>query len=331
MGGKQLTRVKVEEIAKKANVSSATVSRVLNHPELVNERTKKNIIRIMRQMGYGAIQEERSKIILVLVPEAENDFYQAIYAGIYAAASHKDYQYIVRHCASASLPSEASIRELVYAVNTAGILLLAPATLEQLANLEKYAPVVQCCECVPVPDQFYVTIDDYRAAYNITAILIKNGRRRFGFVNHTGPYKYAKERRRGFEQALQDAGIALNPAWMVELNNYYFVQSHSILTQMFRAEETLPDAIVTVSDVYGAAAIKAAKECGLCVPGDVAITGFDNVTIGYITDPLLTTVSQPAFQMGNLACEILMNRIENPGYKPQQILLDTEIIVRGST
>lgn len=331
MEGKQLARIGVEEIARKAGVSSATVSRVLNHPELVNEKTRRNIIRIMRQMGYGSVQCGKSNIILVIVPEAENTFYQPIYSGIHAAAQRKNYQYIVRHSARASLPSESSIKELVYAVNTAGILLLAPATPAELSALEKYAPVVQCCECEPTPESFCVTIDDYKASYNMTWNLIKSGRRRFAFVNHTASYKYAKERRRGFEAALREADIPWCPSWMVELNSFSFVQSYSILSQIFCTAESLPDAIVTVSDAYGAAAIKAARERGLRVPADIAVTGFDNVNICYMTDPTLTTVSQPAFQMGNLACELLLSRIENPESRPQQIVMDTEIIVRGST
>jgi len=327
----RLRKVRIEEVAEKAGVSTATVSRVLNHPEMVNERTRGKVLQVMHQMGYGNMQKPRSNVLLVLVPDAENSFYSEIFNGIYAAADRRNYQYVIRHSNRGRLPSEDTIRSLCQATGACGILTLSSASLEQLRMMEQYAPVVQCCECVDDPETTYVTIDDRKAAYNITASMIKNGRRRIAFVNNLQTFKYARQRRLGFEDAMREAGLEINPAWMIELASYDYMQAHSAVSQMFRLPGLRPDAVVTVSDTYGVAAIKAAKGCGFRVPEDVAVSGFDNLSICHLTEPTLTTVSQPAFMMGNLSCELLISRIENPNQKPQQIVLNTEIVVRGST
>ena len=330
MAGGLLKKIKIEEVARRAGVSAATVSRTLNHPEMVSGETRARVLGMMRHLGYGGMQERRSNVLLVVVPDAENSFYAEIYNGIYAAANRRGYQYVIRHCNRGRLPSEETMRSLCLATGAAGILLLGAATREQLRALEECAPVVQCCECLEDPDSTYVTIDDFAAARSMTARLIQGGRRRLALVNHMPGFKYARERRRGFEAALREAGLPLNPAWMLELGGYSYQDALAAVSQMLRLPGKLPDAVVTVSDNYGAAAIRAAKECGLRVPEDLAVTGFDNTGVCRITEPTLTTVAQPAFQMGNLACELLISRVENPSQTPQHIVLDTEIVMRGS-
>lgn len=325
-------KVRITEIAELSKVSATTVSRVINHPELVNESTRRRVLGVMEQMNIFDTRRQSSKIILVIVPDTSNSFYSQIYDGIYAAADRKGYQFIIRQCVMDRLPSRESVRELCRATNAAGILLLTSATAEELRGLEGIAPVVQCCECLAEDENStYVTIDDYKAEYNITQNLIKSGRRRLAFVNQAPAYKFARERRRGFDDALRDAGLEANPAWMIELSSFNFLMSRSAVSQLFRNREDIPDAVVTVSDIYGVAAIKAVKDNGLTVPGDVAVTGFDNIELCHLIEPTLTTVSQPAFRMGNLSCELLIGKIEDPDAQAQQIILDTEIIVRGST
>lgn len=332
MKNEQDRKVRMTEIAQMSNVSTTTVSRVMNHPELVNEWTRKRVLQVMEQMNCGGAQRTRSKIILVIVPDISNSFYAQIYDGIYAAADRKGYQFIIRQCVMDRLPSRDSIRGLCQATNASGILLLTSATVEEMRSMESVAPVVQCCECLTQNEDFtYVTIDDYRAEYNMTQNLVKSGRKKFAFVNQIPAYKFARERRRGFEDAVREAGLEINPAWMIELSSFNFLMSRSAISQLFRSHGDVPDAIVTVSDIYGVAAIKAVKDNGFSVPDDVAVTGFDNLELCHLIEPSLTTVSQPTFRMGNLACELLIGKIEDPEAKTQQIVLDTEIIVRGST
>ncbi len=106
--------------------------------------------------------------------------------------------------------------------------------------------------------------------------------------------------------------------------------SSAVIMQML-SRENPPNAIFAASDVFAAVAIKTAKAIGLNVPGDLMVVGFDNIDMATISDPAITTISQPKFQMGYVACNLPADQINNPSAEPQRVILETELIVRGST
>ena len=137
-------------------------------------------------------------------------------------------------------------------------------------------------------------------------------------------------REKGFLSALRKAGLQANSNWILHITEIDFDIAVSVITSLLKGSDR-PDAIYCVSDVYGAATIKAIQNYGLRVPEDIAVVGFDNISLSKMVVPALTTINQPKKQLGHQACEILINLIENPSTPPQHILLDTELIVRSST
>jgi LacI family repressor for deo operon, udp, cdd, tsx, nupC, and nupG len=116
---------------------------------------------------------------------------------------------------------------------------------------------------------------------------------------------------------------------MVQVPEFSYDAAVSIATQLLSMPER-PDAIFAASDVFAVAAIKAAKRLGIAIPRDLGIIGFDNTNISVMSEPALTTVKQPQYQLGFLACEMLIEQMHSENFAPRQIMLDAEIIIRES-
>ena len=143
-------------------------------------------------------------------------------------------------------------------------------------------------------------------------------------------YKYARQRKAGYIQTLEAAHIPLNKDWIIQLPELDFDMALSSTHQLMSQKEH-PTAVFAVSDVLAAAAIRGCRLAGLSVPSDIIVTGFDNVNISQATSPPITTINQPKYQMGYMACELLIEKLNTPGAKPRQVLLNTELIIREST
>lgn len=323
----------IHDVAKAAGVSIATVSRAMNHIETVKPKTLQKVKEAIIEVGYlneaDLINVEHSNIILVLLPEISNLFYSKIIEGIHSAAKIGGYEELLRQIGSSDYPLER-IEKLVRLTKAAGIIFLGPVSdPDTLSAISTTTPIVQCCEYNELSNQSYVSVDDYAATKNIINYMITKGYRKIALINGSIKYKYARQRQIGYLDALKEAGLQTNPNWMIQMPEISYEPVIPLVMQLLNSDNR-PDAIFAVSDTYGVASIKAAKRCGLSIPDDIAIAGFDNTYLASISEPTLTTVSQPQFQLGYLAGEILMERISNPKIPCQQILLDTELIVRES-
>lgn len=321
------------QIAEKANVSIATVSRVLNDTGRVSPVSRQKVLQAMRDLEYDSAMTHMAALtrsILVLVPDFGNPFYSNIIDGIQQTARDN-------HCEAFLVQTKDNYTNPNYYPNLvkkgrfSGILWLSSTPpVELLSVLGQSIPMVMCCE---YPADFpcsYVSIDDRTAAYRAVNYLISTGCRKIGFVNCSLKYKYARHRREGYLQALEDAGLPFNPEWYITIPYIDYTLAHSAILQALNADAP-PDAFFTCSDVYAAATINAARKLGFSVPGQLSVIGFDNVETSRITSPAITTIDQPGFQMGQQACSILVEKIDNPQLPDRHILLNTEFIIRDST
>lgn len=190
--------------------------------------------------------------------------------------------------------------------------------------------MVQCCEYNEEATYPYVSIDDFTAAENATNYLISCGCTKLAFINGPATFKYANKRYEGFSSALSKAEISIPPNWVVQLPEINYEMAYSAVCRILNSE-TRPNAFFTISDIFAAAVIRAAKRFHLHVPKDIMVVGFDNIDLSSMTSPSLTTVNQPGFQQGYSACELLLKIIENPSVTPRSLLLDAELIIREST
>lgn len=333
-------KVTISDIADAAGVSIATVSRAFNNKGNIKQSTKNLIYEVARKLGYKIpvhleytdfSDSENNRNILMLVPQLSNPFYTLIFDGAQDIAFKHGYRLMISQPPKDSLASKDYLLQLGNSSPFAGLILLQTIP-EDVAFLYKQSglPFVQCSEFSEDYDTSYISIDDVLAAKNATEYLISIGRTKIAFINSPLTYKYAREREEGFCSAMKQASLDINPDWLYHLPDISFDVAFSSVMQLLQ-QPNIPNAIFTVSDVYAAAAIKAATRLGLRVPQDIAVVGFDDIEISTMIEPSITTVSQPRYQLGSLSCNILIDHINNPNAGSQKILLDTHLIMRESS
>lgn len=329
------SKITVAAIAKKAGVSPATVSRVLNNRnDLVKEDTIKQVIAAMQELGY-TIPEMKTTVpreqpvIIMNIPTVNNIFYSQVIQGAIASANAHGCHLIINQ-APLDLGYIQSFFNLVKRVDAAGIILTGPVSTDILEQIGRTVAVVQCCEYNPEVDLPFVSINDFKAAETTTEYLIERGYNKIAFINGPANYKYSRDRQKGFLSAIDKANITIPSSWMPHLPEVNYEMAYSVVCQLLSAD-IKPNAFFTVSDTYAAAVIRAAKRYHYHIPKDIIVIGFDNTEISSVCTPSITTVSQPRFQIGYTACEILLEKINNPGMETRSIFLETELIIREST
>ena len=327
------------ELAEECGVSIATISRFINGTGPVKAATRELITAKMRELHYPIPEAypvknywPKEKLIMINIPSLSNTFYNEILRGARNAASRLGY-FLLVNVEHLNASNKHNFFELLRNVNPAGIIILNALPDDYFEELcsGKYTQFVQCCEYTEHQEQIsYVSIDDYHATRNIMSYIFSTGHKRVAILSGPERYKYARHRMKGFRDALFEAGLSLNKDWVIQLPEIEFDLALSSVNKMLSTPDR-PDAIFCTSDIYAAAAIRGAVTAGLKVPHDVIVTGFDNIDISRTTSPSITTMSQPKYQLGFLACELLTDKIRNPHAAAQQILLDTELIIREST
>ncbi|MGB4407684.1 MAG: LacI family DNA-binding transcriptional regulator [Sphaerochaeta sp.] len=329
------SKATIQEIATQANVSVATVSRVLNNKSIVKKETKEKVKKAMLELGFDITEvafpnvEAPSQLLMINLPSISNPFYNEIVKGAKDSASRRGYFLLIN-----SQHLHNSFNTFLYLIKqlkVAGVVMLNPLLEGELSQLLKLTPTVLCSEFIETnPEVSYVGINDLLATEKVMNMILSADRRKIAILSGPMRYKYARERKKGYLLALQAAGIPLLDDWVIQLPEIDFKMAYSICIQLLNSQNR-PDAIFTVSDVFAVAAIKAAQTVGLRVPEDVMVTGFDNVNFSEFMTPSITTVQQPKYQLGYIATEMLIDQLEKKHSLPQYVILDTEIIVRESS
>lgn len=326
-----MKKIRSKDVAKQAGVSNSTVSRALNDKNLVNPQTYQRIVRAMNLLGYKASENIArystritSRLIIIDLPTLSNAFYEEIIFGIEAIANRNNFTIMVNSTGYQTLMS------ICQEIKIGGVITLTGYSATQLDKLTELTLVVQCCEFAenyPLP---YVSIDDYEATKKALNYLYTTGKRKFSLINQSADFKFSRERHRAFCDFLEEKNLELNENFYIRIPDFDYKLTVSAVKFML-SQENHPDSIFAVSDVFAAAAIKAASLLGINVPNELSVIGFDNLMIDEIISPSITSIQQPRFTLGSTACEFLIEKIAHPEIPNKQYLLDTELIIREST
>lgn len=331
---KNYKRITYSEIAAQSGLSIATISRVINNSSNVREETRNAVLAAMKILDYDTSMIEApiqkiKDLIIFNIPSLNNPFYGLIIKGAKATAQRNGYNMLINEDPIDDKSIE-NFTALLKKTNAAGLITTNCISRSNLLKLDAVIPLVQCCECIPTTDIPFVTIDDVTAARNAVNYLISLGKKRIAFINGPIEYKYAQDRLKGYLQALEAAQIEKDNDVIIQLQE---IDSDMAITAAYQIlnSEKRPDAFFASSDVYAAAAIKAARRSLLRIPQDIAIVGFDNIELSSMCTPSITTVNQPKFQLGLLSCEMLIKRISKEQVSNGNMYLNTELIVRETT
>ena len=327
-------KIKIEDIAKDAGVSLATVSRCINHKGIVKEETYNKVIASARRLGYELEPvpydaSETDKLILFNLPSLGNPFFSEVVYGAKMSARRFGYQMLILEDVI-NTENIGTVLSLIRRTHAAGLITVNQIAAPILSTLSSSIPLVQCCEYNEALDLPRVSCNDRQAAANVVSHLISLGRKRVAFLNGSTDFIYGRCRLEGYRDALAKAGIPFDESLVILIPNGGYDLAVSAAMQIINSENP-PDAFFACSDVYAAAILRAAHLTGFRVPGDIAVSGFDNISLSTSTTPTITTVNQPKSQLGFTAAELLIERIQNPQAPVKNVVLDAELIIREST
>lgn len=325
----------IQEVAKEAGVSVATVSRVLNHHASVSPKTRAKVEEVIERLQYNPnmlgrnLRCAESRMLLVLVPSISNPFYSKIVQGIEDIARRHQYNTLL--CTTDSdVERENVYLDLLRNRMADGVISMDPAVdLAHIRQLGDEYPVIQCCEYSEADETPYVSIDNQTAAYKAVKHLLTMGHRKVAIINSDERFLYARLRKEGYLRALSEFGIPAEDRYILH-TDLHFESGHRAMKSLL-AQEGRPTAVFAVSDTLAIGALRSIKEAGLKVPDDIAVVGFDNIPFASMMNPSLTTVAQPMYEMGCEAARMLIKRIASPQERVESIVMDYELIIREST
>ncbi|MFW5985865.1 MAG: LacI family DNA-binding transcriptional regulator [Halanaerobiales bacterium] len=325
----------IRDVAEKADVSIATVSRVLNDQISVSPDTRKKVQIAIKELDYQPnylgrnLRRAETKMILVILQNISNPFYSKVVRGIEEMGHRQEYNIMI--CNTDSDPErERTYLELLVNRLVDGVILMEPEIDGfELSQISKNYPVVQCCEYKEELDVSHVSIDNVAAGYTAVNHVLSLGHTRIGMISGYNRLLSAKQREEGYKKALEEAGIDYDPG-LIKLGSYGYTGGLRAAKELLAMKDR-PTAIFAISDITAIGAIKAIKEKGLKVPDDMAVVGFDNTSIASMYEPGLTTISQPRFDMGKIAMKVLLKLIKSEENEPESIYLEHELIIREST
>lgn len=330
---KQL-KARVLQISEAAGVSPATVSRVLNHPELVKKETAQIVLDTMQKLGVEINRKTSTpppqKRTIIMNTPYRDQFYLEVAAGVKTAADASGY-FMASTSYDIGESNVGNFLEFVQEINACGVILANQLSKGVLEKIEKEVPIVQCCEFNPDVDIPHVTVDDFSAALHVTEYLINSGKTKIGFVSGPRKYKYATERKHGYHFAMNKAKLPIERFWEIELPSNSYEMAYSAVKQLLQFNEGYPEAFFCTSDILAMATIRAVVQKGLSVPNDIMVVGFDDIQFSSMMIPSISTVRQPVNQIGYTACNMLIQRLTTPSIPLKAMVLDTELIIREST
>jgi len=317
----------IKQVCLLAGVSTATVSRALKNPDMVNEKTRERIFKAIAEAGYrpnvlaSSIKTGRSNSLVVLVPNLSNPFFLKIIQGIEQAAQEMGYSVLL-----GDTQGDAK-REHEYAgmvlSNRADGLIHLDHSFPFSKNDEALAlnvPMVSVCERI-VSEKKYpvVELDNYSACRALANHLTSYGHRKFGVIAGQKESQIYRDRLAGIESVLKEEGIILEDGLIV--GGEYSIEAGEIGARELLSHPNKPTAIFCFNDDIAIGAIHEVKKHGLRVPEDISIVGFDNIKVSAYIDPPLTTIDQPAYEMGRKAVEVVLQQIQNkPLFRDREIV-----------
>jgi LacI family transcriptional regulator, repressor for deo operon, udp, cdd, tsx, nupC, and nupG len=325
----------IQDVAKEAKVSVATVSRVLNNSPLVLPDTKQSVLAAISTLNYQPnllgrnLRRTETKMILVLLPTIANPFYSRLVKGMEDAAHACGYNIMLCNTDSDKNREEVYL-ELLKKRLADGVIFMAPEIeLKELDKTSFISPTVQCCEYREGSKVSHVSIDNLRAAKDAVVHLIKCGYSRIGHISCKNNFVSTIQRKNGYKNALEEAGIPFDPE-LTAYGDYGFNSGYKAANRLLSLDKR-PEAIFAISDIMAIGAIKAIREKGLTIPADISVMGFDDISFASMYDPPLSTVSQPKYELGKTAVELLMRQLDKNNNGPEDIILPHKLIIRGST
>jgi LacI family transcriptional regulator/LacI family repressor for deo operon, udp, cdd, tsx, nupC, and nupG len=328
----------LQEVAERAKVSIATVSRVLNKSDKVVPETRATVEQALRELGYRPsrvarrlrMKDGHAHLVGLIIPDIQNPFYAEIARGVEDAAYAREYALLLCN-SDESLEKERFYLGVMQSESVDGVVLPPFDDTDQaVVELVKTGMPVVCVDrSLAKTKTDLVEVDNYQGALDAVNHLLNKGHKQIGLIEGRVDVSTSRERRRGYLDAL--AARNLSPRKELMRAGDFKQESGRILANELLDLRRPPTALFVCNNLMTVGALAAFHQRGLRVPDDVALVGFDDLPWAEALDPPPTVVRQPAYEVGRQAMELLLKRINEPDRPPVTVRLVPELVVRRST
>ncbi|HVL53263.1 MAG TPA: LacI family DNA-binding transcriptional regulator [Vitreimonas sp.] len=325
------------DVARRAGVSTMTVSRVINNSGYTSQATRVKVERAIADLGYvpnalaRQLRSKRSKTLALVITDITNPFFTSIARGAEDVA--RTHGFGVLFCnTDESEAEEVAYVSMLIQRQVDGVLLVPASHSSRSLRLlrERGVPVVVLDRRVSAPRVDVVRGDSEGGAYELVKHLLGLGHRRIAVLAGARTVSTSVDRVAGYRRALAAAGLELD-ADLIRYGGYHEAEGYEMARQVLALDQP-PTAIFAAQNFIAAGTLVAAREAGVRVPDDLSLVAFDDLPTTWLTDPFLTVAAQPAYELGERAAELLFQRLDGHGDRPaRSIVLPIDVIVRRSS
>ncbi len=332
-----MSKITIKDIAKKAGVSIATVSHVINKTRYVSDELKRKVYEVMEEADYhpnvmaGSLRRKKTKTIGLIVPDNANPFYAELAKAIENILFSYDFSLML--CNSEhNLEKELKYITVLRAKRVDGVIVIPAGSKADHINklVESGLPIITLDR--PVSDLLAdsVLIDHFQGIFDATEYLIKLGHERIAYIDKPFDLPHKFVRLKGFHKALKKYRIKLYGSLYTK-GGVCFADGARAMKILLKVKPT-PTAVLAFDDVIAMGALRTIQDYGLRVPEDISLIGFDDMPLCSYTNPRLTTIHYPKDTMAEIACKLLLERIEGSGSEERNnVILPPRLVLREST
>jgi LacI family transcriptional regulator len=330
--------VTIRDVAKVAGVSTGTVSNVLNRPEIVAETTRQRVLDAVESTGFirntqaYQLRGGRSHTVGVVVLDVSNPFFTEMFRGAESRLQVEGYV-LMLGSTDDSVEREMNFVRAMEEHRVEGVLITpAAADLSTLSGLKtRGVPTVLLDRKAPADEFCSVTVDDVRGGELAARHLFETGHRQVAFVNGPTTIRQCRDRRLGVRKAAR-AMVKSQAVEVFEISVGALTVRHGEeAVERIMAMATRPTAVMCANDLLALGVLRGLAARGVRVPDDLAVVGYDDLIFGSMLSPALTSVRQPAVDLGVAAAELLLDEVRNPDHRHREVRFEPELVIRASS
>jgi LacI family transcriptional regulator len=326
----------IHDVARLAGVSPITVSRVINNSGYISQKTRARVKAAIIELGYApniiarSLRSKRTNTLALVLTDITNPFFTHIARGVEDTASDAGFTVIYSNT-DESVDEETKNLQLLLQKQVDGILLVPARSTSRSIELikEQGTPVVILDRRVSDVETDVVRCDSVEGAYKLVKLLLDQGHRRIAVLSGPQGVSTADDRVTGYQKAMAEVG--LSDDGLVFYGNYTLTSGYEMAKRTLSLSPQAT-ALFAANNFIAIGALRALRDSGLKVPGDISLVAFDDLPQTWIVEPFLTVAAQPPYEMGCKATQLLLNRIRGEAPSEcQEIILPVELIVRHSS
>jgi LacI family transcriptional regulator len=328
----------IKDIAHALNISVSTVSRALRDTYDVSRDTRRMVLEKATELNYkpnfnatGLVQRSTHNIG-VLVPAIANYYFSTVFTGIQEVAYNSGYNIILYVTNDEPDREVATVKNLSFS-SLDGLLVSIASPSDDCGHFQEViddgVPVVFFDRVATHIATSKVMQDDYNGAFEATEHLIQSGYSRIAHITGPPGLTITEKRLEGYLRALKKHHLPVKDEWIIHSG---FSQEHGAqdIAQLWKGR-VKPDAVFTVNDRKGIGAILALKQLNVSVGREAGVVGFTNDPMSAVISPALTTIAEPAYDIGRLSCQLLLKHIRKSHMQPEEVVLPGKLIIRESS